>query len=304
MSITIDTPEITSGLTVRPVTGRIGAVVEGVDLASPLPDEVIADIRRALVRHRVIFFRDQHLSSEAQVAFAERFGPLTLAHPNVQGTGEADARVLPLGGKANHWHSDVSFVDHPPFASVLAQVSTPDVGADTAWADAVTAYETLPEPLQRLADSIDVLHSNTFDYARLTLDPKEREQLAKTFASSPFETAHPAVRLIAETNERALFLGGFATRIVGFSPRQSQALLDLLQDHIVHVDHTVRWRWAPGDVAFWDNRSAQHTLVDDLPDYEGRRLRRVTIAGGRAVAPDGRTSRAITGDAAYYTPLS
>ncbi len=183
-------------------------------------------------------------------------------------------------------------------------MSTPEVGADTAWTNTVAAYESLPEPLQRLADSIDVIHSNQFDYARLSHNSsEEQERLREFFAERPFETAHPAVRVVEETGERSLYLGGFATRIDGFSPRQSSALLDLLQDHITHIDNTVRWHWAPGDVAFWDNRTTQHTAVDDLPSYDGRILRRVTIAGGRAIAPDGRASRAIKGDAAFYTPV-
>jgi alpha-ketoglutarate-dependent taurine dioxygenase len=292
-------------LDVRPVTGKIGAVIEGIDLSATLADDTIVAIRAALTRHRVVFFRNQDITIDQQVNFAARFGPLTKAHPNVPTREGRDERVLELeSSKANHWHTDVSFVDHPPLASVLAHVKSPPFGGDTAWTNTVAAYETLPPALRQLADSIDVIHSNDFDYGNLEKTPEELERMAQLFASAKFSTAHPAVRIVEETGERSLFLGGFATKVDGFSPVQSRAILDLLQNHIQRIDNTVRWSWQAGDVAFWDNRTTQHTMVDDLPDYEGRHLRRVTIAGDRPVAPDGRTSRNLGGDASAYTPIS
>jgi taurine dioxygenase len=290
-------------LTIRPLGGRLGAVIDDVDLAAPQDDATIAAIRLALARHRVIFFQGQDLAPEDQLAFAGRFGPVTLAHPNAGGS-EHDARLLELTStRINHWHSDVSFIDHPPLASLLVHVHTPEFGGDTAWADTAAAYSTLPEPLRDLADHLDVIHSNLFDYANQAPTDDERRQHRAVFESLPFETAHPLVRLVEETGERALYLGGFATRIEGLTPHQSRVLIDLYQSHIEHVNHTIRWHWSPGDVAFWDNRSTQHTMVDDLPSYEGRHVRRVTIAGGRAVGPDGRTSRNRGGDASSYTPV-
>ncbi|MCU1345099.1 MAG: taurine dioxygenase [Acidimicrobiia bacterium] len=297
-------PTLTA-LDIRPVAGNIGAIIEGLDLSRDLVPETVLAIRAALTAHRVIFFRNQSLTIEQQVEFAARFGPLTKAHPNVPTREGHDPRVLELeSSKANHWHTDVSFVDHPPRASVLAHVRTPEFGADTAWANTVVAYETLPPALQQLADSIDVIHSNDFDYGNLEKTPEERERMAALFASSKFRTAHPAVRIVEETGERSLYLGGFATKIDGFSPVQSRTILDLLQNHIQRIDNTVRWRWQAGDVAFWDNRTTQHTMVDDIDDYTGRHLRRVTIAGDRPIGPDGRTSRNLEGDASFYTPVA
>jgi taurine dioxygenase len=288
-------------LIVEPIAGRIGAIVHGIDLADANDAEVAA-VKDALLRYGVVFFRNQQLTAEAQVDFAQRFGPLTLSHPNSLDVNTTHVLEL-ANARANHWHSDVSFVDRPPFASLLAHISTPAFGGDTAWASGVAAYKQLPAALQHLADEVDVVHSNQFDYGRLAGDEAEQKQLADHFANNQFETAHPAVRVIPETGEKALFLGGFSTKIVGFSPTQSRAILDLLQAQITHVNNTVRWRWAPGDVVLWDNRTVQHTAVDDLDDYEGRTLRRVTVAGPLPAGVDGRRSRVIRGDSSTYTPV-
>ena len=289
-------------ITIEPIAGRLGALISGLDLAGEVSDEEVAAVLAALVRHRVVFFQNQRLDAESQVALAKRLGPLTLSHPNR--LQQQPTNVLELAdARANHWHTDVSFVDRPPFASLLAHVSTPPYGGDTAWASAVAAYEQLPPALQRLADEINVIHSNQFDYGRLAGDEEQQRVLAEVFAQNQFETSHPAVRVIAETGERALFLGGFATKIEGFAPNQSRAILDVLQAQIQNVANTVRWRWSPGDVVLWDNRSVQHTAVDDLDDYTGRTLRRVTIAGGLPVGVDGRRSRVIRGDSTSYTPV-
>jgi len=293
--------ERASGLVVEPIAGHIGAIVHGIDLAEDLSDADVTAVKDALLRHGVVFFQNQQLSPEAQTAFAGRLGPLTLSHPNSLDVNTTN--VLELADmRANHWHTDVSFVDRPPFASLLAHVSTPAVGGDTAWASGVAAYKQLPPALQQLADDIEVLHSNQFDYARLAGDEANQKRLAEHFANNQFETAHPAVRVIPETGEKALFLGGFTTKIVGFSPNQSRAILDLLQAQIVHINNTVRWKWSPGDVVLWDNRTVQHTAVDDLEDYTGRTLRRVTVAGPVPTGVGGRRSRVLRGDSSSYTP--
>ena len=291
----------TDGLLVEPIAGRIGAIVHGLDLASDPSQAEVEAVKDALSRHGVLFFRGQQLTAQAQVAFAARLGPLTLSHPNSLDVNSTHVLEL-ANARANHWHSDVSFVDRPPYASLLAQVSTPPFGGDTAWASGVAAYKQLPAALQRLADELEVIHSNQFDYGRLAGDEANQKRLAEHFANNQFETAHPAVRVIPETGEKALYLGGFTTKIVGFTPSQSRAILDLLQAQITHINNTVRWHWSPGDVALWDNRTTQHTAVDDLDDYQGRTLRRVTVAGPVPTGVDGRRSRVLRGDSSTYTP--
>jgi taurine dioxygenase len=291
----------TAGLLVEPIAGRIGAIVHGLDLASDPSQAEVEAVKDALSRHGVLFFRGQQLTAELQVAFATRLGPLTLSHPNSLDVNSTHVLEL-ANARANHWHSDVSFVDRPPYASLLAHVSTPPFGGDTAWASGVAAYKQLPAALQQLADEIEVIHSNQFDYGRLAGDETNQKRLAEHFANNQFETAHPAVRVIPETGEKALYLGGFTTKIVGFTPSQSRAILDLLQGQITHINNTVRWHWSPGDVALWDNRTTQHTAVDDLDDYQGRTLRRVTVAGPLPTGLNGRRSRVLRGDSSTYTP--
>lgn len=296
---------------VRPVTGRIGAEIAGVDLASALDEPTIAAIRNALHEWKVLFFRDQHrLDPAAQLAFARRFGPVTTAHPTVPGL-EEHPNVLDVdaagGNVAVQWHTDVTFVDRPPSASILRAVVAPPYGGDTLWANTVAAYEELPAPLRALADSLDAVHTNEFDYAgagtrRADLPPKLRAY-AEVFESVRFETVHPVVCVHPETQERALLLGGFARRIVGLSARDSRALLRVFHGHVDRPENVVRWRWRVGDVAFWDNRTTQHRAIGDF-GKSPRRLHRVTIAGEAPVGVDGRSGRPLDGDSAAYTPVA
>ncbi|HTO07994.1 MAG TPA: TauD/TfdA family dioxygenase [Myxococcota bacterium] len=289
---------------VIPVAGRIGAEVRGVDLSADVHEGVIELVREALLRRKVLFFRDQRLDAASQQRFARRFGPVTSAHPTVPGVREhpnvldVDARE---GNVAVQWHSDVTFVDRPPLGSVLRAVVLPALGGDTLWANAVAGYEDLPVALQTFADSLEAVHTNQFDYvAAGPAGPSESlRAYGRVFESVRYETIHPVVRVHPETGERALFLGGFARRIVGLSLRDSSALLGVFRKHVTRPENTVRWRWRPGDVAFWDNRATQHRAIADF-GREPRRLQRVTIAGDLPVGVGGRTSKSLTGDSTSY----
>jgi taurine dioxygenase len=297
---------MTPNLTIEPVAGAIGAIVGGVDLADDLGDDVIAAIRDALLGHRVIFFRDQQrLDAAAHARFAGRFGPLTTAHPTVPALDE-HPNVLDLdysrsASRANVWHTDVTFVDRPPLGSVLRAVTIPDVGGDTVWANTVAAYDDLPTHLREFADSLRVVHSNAFDYALLSDRTEAYQQYAAVFASTVFETEHPVVQVHPETGERALLLGGFARHLRGLASGESADLLRIFHQHVTKLEHTVRWRWREGDVAFWDNRSTQHYAIADYGDRP-RRLQRITIAGDLPVGVDGTPSEVIRGDSSTYTP--
>jgi taurine dioxygenase len=292
------------------IAGHIGAEITGVQVAPGLEPGIVSFIRTALLDHKVIFFRRQeHLGDAGQAGFASLFGELTAAHPTVPGTG--DARVLELdaqsgGGKANAWHTDVTFVDRPPAISVLRAVSLPPFGGDTAWANTVAAYESLSPALRSLAETLWALHSNDYDYAGLrgggvTAGGAERDarHYREVFISTVYKTEHPVVRVHPETGERALLLGQFVRRILGVGASDSRHLFELFQQHVTRLDNTVRWRWAPGDVAVWDNRSTQHYAIDDYGDLP-RKMHRVTVAGDRAASVDGQLSRAVTGDSAAY----
>ncbi|MEV8637912.1 TauD/TfdA family dioxygenase [Streptosporangium sp. NPDC051023] len=294
---------------ITPVAGRIGAEITGVQLGGELPAETVKEIRAALLRHKVIFFRGQdHLDELGQVAFATLLGPLTTAHPTVPALSDGSP-ILDLdysnGQKVDRWHTDVTFVDRPPLASVLRAVVVPPAGGDTLWASTVAAYENLPREVAELVDGLRAVHTNQFDYTRVTTsdNPERVREYAEIFASTTFETEHPVVRVHPETGERSILLGDFAKRIVGLPGDVSASLIRLIQDQVTQVENTVRWRWAPGDVAIWDNRATQHRVVHDF-GQQPRRLHRVTIAGDLPVGIDGRPSKVLTGDASDYSPIS
>jgi alpha-ketoglutarate-dependent taurine dioxygenase len=281
-------------LTVRPVAGRIGAEIEGVRLSPDLPPETVAALRAVLLKHKVLFFRGQdHLSDGDQEAFAALLGA-PVAHPTVPVLGGTQY-ILELdadrGGRANSWHTDVTFSEAYPQASVLRAVVVPDAGGDTVWANTAKAYDDLPAELKALAEGLWATHSNQYDYA--AAKPNASEEAAKryreVFASTVYETDHPVVRVHPETGERTLVLGQFVRRLKGYSIDGSNHLFSLLQGYITRLENTVRWRWRAGDVAIWDNRATQHYAIDDYGTAR-RVMRRVTVAGDTPVSVDGRRS--------------
>ncbi|MET7519721.1 TauD/TfdA family dioxygenase [Streptomyces sp. NPDC005480] len=282
-----------AGITVEKVGGRLGAVISGVRLGGDLPPATVAAVRSALLRHKVVFFRGQdHLDEDSHEAFGRLLGT-PVAHPTVP---SVDGRYsFPIdsdhGGRANQWHTDVTFVPAYPAFSILRAVTVPPYGGNTLWANTATAYAQLPESLRTLADGLRAVHSNDYDYAALRPDavPEQLERFREVFASTKFLTEHPVVRVHPETGERGLLLGNFVQRIAGLTGRDSRALVDLFQSHIELPENTVRWQWRAGDVAIWDNRATQHYGVDDSDDHE-RKLRRVTIDGDVPVGVDGRSS--------------
>jgi taurine dioxygenase len=294
---------------IHPLTGRIGAAVTGVDLATPTDADGVAIIRNALLDWKVLFFRDQlALDPETQLAFARHFGPVTAAHPTVPGLG-GHPEVLDVdaagGNVAVQWHTDVTFVDRPPLASLLRAVVAPPYGGDTLWANTAAAYDELPAPLRTLADSLSAVHTNQFDYVgsrRHDLNAKLRAY-ADVFTSVNYETLHPVVRVHSETGARSLLLGGFARRIDGLTPRDSDALLRVFAGHVERPENVVRWRWRAGDVAFWDNRTTQHRAIADFGKAP-RRLHRVTLAGDVPRGVDGRSGRSLAGNSAGYTSVA
>lgn len=293
----INAPDPQSPLDIVPVTGRIGAEVRGIPLSGDLDDISIAAIRTALARHKVLFFRDQDaFDDDRHEAFAGRLGK-PVAHPTVP-VAEGSQYLLELDSKegyaASTWHTDVTFVDAYPEASILRAITIPEAGGDTLWANTATAYEGLPEALKSLVDNLWAVHTNAYDYAAVFANaPKERVDYHRSiFASTVYETEHPVVRVHPENDERSLLLGHFVKHFVGISGGDSQRLFNILQDHVTKPENIVRWRWRAGDVAIWDNRATQHRAVADF-GLQHRHLRRATIAGEVPVAIDGRRSRTL-----------
>lgn len=289
--------------TVTKLGARIGARVDNVRLGGELDAATVEVIRRALLEHKVIFFRGQdHLTEDGQYAFAQLLGTPTTPHPTVTTHGQKSLAIDSEYGRANSWHTDVTFVDRIPKASILRAVTLPPYGGTTTWASTVAAYESLPAPLKLLAENLRAVHTNIYDYAAQQDRPLRGNAAAyrAEFESSYYETEHPVVRVHPETGERALLVGHFVKHFAGVSTSESQALFRLFQDRVTRLEHTTRWQWQLGDVAIWDNRATQHYAVDDYDD-QPRKLTRITLAGDIPVDVHGRRSTVVAGDAEHYS---
>jgi len=270
--------EADSPLDIRPLQPTIGAEIHGVDLSQPLSAEVRDAIRAAVVRHKVVFFRDQTLDNDSHAAFASAFGPL-YTHPSTR----HDARITPIHQisateAARHerqqrqhdvksgdgYHTDTSWRLVPTWGAVLRAVDLPPVGGDTIWVDAHQAYEGLPDEVKQRIEGLHVTH----DF---------RTALAANGHDYPI-VAHPIVRTHRETGEKILWVN-FTQKpqILGLELSESRALLDEILRAYKRPEIQVRFSWRPGSVAFWDNRGAVHYAVRNYGDYP-RLLHRVLIA--------------------------
>lgn len=271
-----------TGMRVRPVTSNIGAEIEGVDLTAALDDTTIGAIRAALDAHHVLFFREQFISPAQHLAFAQRFGPISVApfgpkHPDFPEITVLD-QVQPKGEGADNWHADNTFMPAPPFGSILRCELLPELGGDTCWASGFAAFDALSPAMQEFLTGKRAMH----DISRML-----NKAISIGAETAPFEKMaamwppheHPVVTVHPITGRKCLYVNGnWTSRIVGLTERENDALLPMLIDHIRNPDFQVRLRWAPGTIAFWDNRFVQHFAV---ADYGGHRrvMHRVTIEG-------------------------
>ena len=266
---------------VSSIGSALGAVVRGVDIARPLGDEVIAEVRQAFLDHLVVFIRDQKLTPQAQLAFAQRFGQ-PMEYPQLKGLPECPL-VTPVV-KLEHervnfggvWHSDTSYLARPPMASMLYAVETPPRGGDTLFANQYLAYQTLSEGLQQtLAGLVGVNSSAKADVSK-TREDRLRDAGAEL---KVLIGEHPVVRTHPETGRKALYLNfGHTARFRDWTEQESAPLLDYLFMHQVKPEFTCRFQWEPGSLAFWDNRCAQHYPVNDYHGFR-RMMHRVTLEG-------------------------
>jgi len=286
-----------AGVTIRMLAGNIGAEIIGVDAAAELSQESIAAVRHALLEYKVIFLRDQELDYDSQRAFAKRLGRLTLGHPIYNSPGSRPAlREMDSkhGTKANHWHTDLTFIERPPAFCLLHAKVIPPVGGDTIWANCVTAYASMPAELRELASRLRIVHSNDCDFTDDTVAARS------SYISTPYETEHPAVRVHPETGEKALLLGGFARSVAGLTPAAGRDLIRILQEYVIKPENTVRWQWRVGDLAIWDNQATMHYAIYDYGTAH-RRGERLTVVGETPVGPDGRPSVVLSGDTSAYS---
>ncbi len=263
---------------VRPAGGVLGAEVRGIDLRDDLSSRLVEDLHRALVEYKVLFFRDQHIDSVQQAKVAACFGELE-EHPFLPGVHEQpevinfekDETVV---GVENAWHSDVSWRLIPSLGSLLRAIEVPQSAGDTLWADMELAYEGLPDDLKDAIDGRFAIHDFAHSFGQL-LTPEQLEARRKEFPPA----RHPVVRTHPDTGRRCLYVNRiFTSHIEDMSFDESQALLERLYAQAAVPEYQVRFRWAPGSLAFWDNRSTQHYAVNDYWP-ERRVMNRVTIIG-------------------------
>jgi taurine dioxygenase len=264
----------------RPLSATIGAELSGIDLASALDDAAIAELRRALLEFKVIFFRDQHLDSAGHVALARRFGELEI-HPFIPPNSEHPELVrfeksAEVGGYENAWHSDVSWRERPSMGAILHAISVPASGGDTLFADMAAVYAGLDDATRRQIDGLTAVH----DYARVFAHQVTEEGRAEMRAKYP-PVEHPVVRTHPETGEKLLYVNRiFVDHIVGVEPAESTALIDRLCRRTELPEYQVRFQWRNDSVAFWDNRAVQHYAASDYwPDV--RIMERASIVGDR-----------------------
>jgi len=269
---------VNSDLMIEPLTPFIGAEITGVDLRE-VTQEQVTRIRAALLKHQVVFFRDQTLNQEEHIRFARQFGELEI-HPATP-KGQNNPEVLHIAhgpeskGRENMWHSDVTWREKPSLGSILKAVEVPAVGGDTLFANMVEAYERLPGDIKdKIAGKIAVHDIARVFAGRLN---KTAEQLRETYPVME----HPIVRTHPETGANVLYVNNaFTSHIKGMDEDESKELLQALYRTASNPELQCRFRWKAGSLAFWDNRACQHFASSDyFPQV--RKMERVTIAGDR-----------------------
>ena len=273
-------------LDITPRSGHIGAFVGGVDLAQPLNADMISAIRTALLNHCVLFFRDQHITPEQHIQFAEQFGEIEEPHP-VFGHHQTDPRLAIIeskgrvGDEEHHWHTDVTYQEAPSMGSLLVARKLPDVGGDTLFASMYAAYDALSKPMQEFLCGLTATHTFESGWGRaLRMHEGGDERMYELNKVFP-PMSHPVVRTHPETGRKALFVNEYyTTHINELSEYESAGLMGLLNHHCQLPDFQIRHNWQVGDLAFWDNRCTQHYASCDYGAAH-RIMNRVTVVGER-----------------------
>jgi alpha-ketoglutarate-dependent sulfate ester dioxygenase len=294
-----------ASIEVVPLTLHIGAEIRGVDLKKPLPPEQLKEVREAFLKWKVVFFRGQFLDHAQHVAMARQFGEPTIGHAvfgNVEGYPEVYSvaknrtanenrtamEVTPWSG----WHTDITAAVNPPHASILRGVTIPPYGGDTFWTNLVTVYQGLSPTMRGFVDGLRGIHK----YVPRE-NPKPGGEYNERIKRRTLASEHPLVSVHPETGERVLFISpSYVKEIVGLTPRESRKILEMLWEHAMRPEYTVRFKWNEGDIAFWDNRSTSHLAPTDIfaSDFD-RQLYRITLVGQPLVGVDGKPSRSIEG---------
>jgi len=272
-------------LDIRPTAGALGADIGGVDLSQSLSDDIIAEIRQALLDHLVIFFRDQDITPDQHMDFAKRFGDI-VEYPLVKGL-EGYPQIMTVV-KLEHekhnfgglWHTDTTYLEKPPLGSILVARELPPYGGDTEFANMYMAYDTLSEGMKKLLDPLQGVSVSNLPRVKQTRQARVDDS-SKVKTDTVLTAIQPVIRTHPETGKKLLFVNGAHTiRFEGMSDEESAPLLKYLFEHQTRAEFTCRFRWAPGSIAFWDNRSTQHNPINDYQGFK-RVMHRITLAGDK-----------------------
>ncbi len=270
---------------IRPIAGALGAELQGVDLAGDLPVATVQAIRQALLDHLVIFFRDQDLPPDRFLALARRFGT-PIEYPFLKGI-EGFPEIITVS-KLPHekinfggvWHSDTTYLQEPPMATLLVAREMPETGGDTIFANQYLAYDSLSDGMKQLLAGLKGVASSAKADSSRTREDRIRSD-GSADARKLLTAEHPVVRTHPETGRKALFVNRAHTvSFAGMTEEECAPLLEFLFRHQIRPEFTCRFRWTAGSLAIWDNRCAQHYAVND---YAGHRriMQRITLAGDR-----------------------
>ena len=284
---------LTRDIAIKPISGALGAVIEGVNLGGELDNYTVETIHRALLDHCVIFFRDQTMTPEQHIGFGRRFGTLNVhdyvkamdGHPEIIIVAKNENDTKNFGGG---WHSDVTYLEEPALGSILYCLEAPAFGGDTLFANQYAAYDALSPGMKRMLDGMQAIHTARDVYGprgRASVTYSKELTAMEMFASTEAEkeVAHPVVRTHPETGRKCLYVNpGFTVRFQDMTVDESLPLLEYLWAHCTKPEFTCRFQWERGSVAFWDNRALQHYALND---YHGQRrvMHRVTVNGDRPV---------------------
>jgi taurine dioxygenase len=278
-----------SDVTVRPISGALGAEVSGVRLGSDLDEATIAEIRRALLDHCVIFFRDQQFDAEQHKALARRFGDIFI-HPNYYGT-QADPEIVMIRREpgdtkvvGEDWHTDTTMTPEPPMGAILYALEVPPYGGDTLFANQYLAYEGLSGGMRRLLAGLRAVHSDRMVAGpAVRLNEQRSTRVRDDAAWRETVCVHPVVRTHPETGRKCLFVNhSYTVGFEGMTEQESRPLLQFLLEQGHRPEFTCRFQWTNGAVAFWDNRCVKHLAIKDSGPFR-RLMRRVQVAGDKPI---------------------
>ncbi|NNC71609.1 MAG: TauD/TfdA family dioxygenase [Sphingomonadaceae bacterium] len=276
-----------SAITVTPCNGP-GAEIGNVELAAELSDDDFAVLQQAFADHGLLFFRDQDISPEKHIEFAERWGEINVnrfftpveGYPQIALVSKEPEDTTNIGGG---WHTDHSYDEIPALGSILVARELPESGGDTMFADMAAAYEALPDDTKEKLDGLEAVHSAKHIFGHQSAY-KEDGDLNDRFgnedaADTLDDVTHPVVITHPLSGKKTLYVNGaFTVGIKGWTPKESAELLMPLYQHAIQDEFVTRFQWKPGSIAFWDNRATWHYALND---YQGqkRTMHRITVEG-------------------------